>query len=92
MYDEGPYHNDALFEGNVHFSKGNFSCGFAAKLEDGEIIFNGNDFHPKPSQGVTIAAWIYVDSKVQRQKLFSTRAEGTGSGMTQMDDSARRGG
>ena len=79
VYDEGPYHNDAFFEGKLQFVKGNFSCGFAVKLEDGEIIFNGNDFNPKPLKGVTVAAWIYADSIVQRQKLFSTRA--TISGM-----------
>ena len=81
VYDEGPYHNDAQLDGNLTFVNGNFSCGYAVKLDGGEIMFDGSKFHPKPTAAITVAAWIYIESNTDRQTIFATRAGGKENGM-----------
>lgn len=80
VYDEGPYHNDAQLDGNLTFVNGNFSCGYAVKLDGGEIMFDGSKFHPKPTTAITVAAWIYIESNTDRQTIFATRAGENGNG------------
>ena len=80
VYDESPYHNDAQLDGNLTFVNGNFSCGYAVKLDGGEIVFDGSKFNPKPSVAITVAAWIYIESSVDRQTIFATRAGGNSAG------------
>ena len=60
---------------------GNFTCGYAAKLDGGEIIFDGGKFNPKPVNEITVAAWIYIDSNTDRQTIFATRAAGKDHGV-----------
>ena len=81
VYDEGPYHNDAQLDGNLTFVNGNFTCGYAAKLSGGEIIFDGSKFNPKPTNAITVAAWIFIDSNTDRQTIFATRASGNEHGL-----------
>ena len=81
IYDEGPYKNHASYLGNVEFITGNFTCGNAASFKDGgEIYFNGYTFKHIPSEAITIAAWIYADSTLHKQSVFSTKATGSVGG------------
>ena len=81
ILDEGPYQNHAHFDGPVSFEHNNYSCENTTIIKDGgEIYFNGSNFQNKPRYGVTVAMWLYADSLLHRQSLFSTKAVGSVAG------------
>lgn len=49
-------------------------CGLAGRFSGGSITVDGSKFHPKPSQGVTIAMWVQISRTEGEQVLFSTSA------------------
>ncbi|XP_057304151.1 uncharacterized protein LOC130641387 isoform X2 [Hydractinia symbiolongicarpus] len=77
IFDEGPFQNHANYDGDTSFLTTNFSCGNATSINDGEIYFNGTTFKNIPKDGITIAVWVYADSLLHRQSLFSTIATGS---------------
>lgn len=80
IFDEGPFQNHANYDGDTSFLTANFSCGNATSINDGEIYFNGTTFKNIPRDGITIAVWVYADSLLHRQSLFSTIATGSTGG------------
>lgn len=49
-------------------------CGLAGSFSGGSIILDGNRFHPKPTQAVTIGFWVKFSNTVGEKVLFSTSA------------------
>lgn len=79
--DDGPFKNNAYYVGDVEFKHENMSCENTAVVKtSGEIYFNGSTFKNKPVYGITIALWLYADSTLNRQDLFSTRSSTSPTG------------
>ena len=76
-YDEGPHQNHASYSGNVEFISDNHSCGNMAQFEEESEIFFDPNIQSVPTQGITIALWVYPENLDYKQIIFTAKAYGS---------------
>ena len=72
IVDETKQHNDAKIVNFARISKFSEECGFGVDLNGGDVIFDGDHFHQKPRDAVTIAVWVRLFSTDGANSLFDT--------------------
>ncbi len=76
MLDTSGHNNNAIMTGAATSMRTKFSCGVAQRLMGGQISFDGTAFNPKPLNGISVAAWIKLNSTTGRQSVFYTVGRG----------------